>query len=194
MITLYHIDHSRDPALTHRHRLPTTDPMALLLCATDGLRRSCTAARIAAADPWVHSARAHRLHLATTLFLAGGYVRVALIDSDDLVFAYQATQRQGRISWTQQPAPALRPLHQDDQRGTDLGDFMLRCTDEAVTMFCVDSDGFTPVPLSGKILWCEAVSPGWRTQMHPNGARVWAADGTLLDANGNCSIFDDVDA
>lgn len=30
-------------------------------------------------------------------------------------------------------------------------------------------------------------------QRHPNGAPMWAPDGTLLDDKGNRSIFDDVD-
>ena len=32
-----------------------------------------------------------------------------------------------------------------------------------------------------------------RASKHPNGAHVWSPDGTLLDENGNRSIFDDVD-
>ncbi|PBB96697.1 hypothetical protein [Mesorhizobium sp. WSM3862] len=32
-----------------------------------------------------------------------------------------------------------------------------------------------------------------RAAKHPNGRHVWAPDGTLLDENGNRSIFDDVD-
>ncbi len=31
------------------------------------------------------------------------------------------------------------------------------------------------------------------TERHPNGQRMWADDGTLLDEHGNRSIFDDVD-
>lgn len=30
-------------------------------------------------------------------------------------------------------------------------------------------------------------------QRHPNGAPMWAPDGTLLDDRGNRSVFDDVD-
>ncbi|RUV19909.1 MULTISPECIES: hypothetical protein [unclassified Mesorhizobium] len=32
-----------------------------------------------------------------------------------------------------------------------------------------------------------------RTAKHPNGQHQWSPDGTLLDENGNRSIFDDVD-
>ena len=32
-----------------------------------------------------------------------------------------------------------------------------------------------------------------RAAKHPNGAPKWSPDGTLLDENGNRSIFDDVD-
>lgn len=32
-----------------------------------------------------------------------------------------------------------------------------------------------------------------RAAKHPNGQHVWSPDGTLLDENGNRSIFDDVD-
>lgn len=42
----------------------------------------------------------------------------------------------------------------------------------------------------------EAVRAAYAAQAeerHPNGAPKWAPDGTLLDAKGNRSIFDDVD-
>ncbi|WP_457154332.1 primosomal protein N' family DNA-binding protein [Mesorhizobium sp. P5_C1] len=32
-----------------------------------------------------------------------------------------------------------------------------------------------------------------RAAKHPNGVQKWSPDGTLLDENGNRSIFDDVD-
>lgn len=36
-------------------------------------------------------------------------------------------------------------------------------------------------------------NPGWRNQKHPNGQPAYSPDGTMLDENGNRSIFDDVD-
>jgi hypothetical protein len=33
-----------------------------------------------------------------------------------------------------------------------------------------------------------------RTLVHPNGAPMFAPNGTMLDADGNRSVFDDVDA
>lgn len=42
----------------------------------------------------------------------------------------------------------------------------------------------------------EAVRAAYAAQAeekHPNGAPKWAPDGTLLDEQGNRSIFDDVD-
>lgn len=36
-------------------------------------------------------------------------------------------------------------------------------------------------------------NPGWRQQTYPNGAPMFAEDGTMLDDKGNRSIFDDVD-
>lgn len=35
--------------------------------------------------------------------------------------------------------------------------------------------------------------PGWRAMTHPGGERLFADDGTMLDALGNRSIFDDID-
>jgi hypothetical protein len=35
--------------------------------------------------------------------------------------------------------------------------------------------------------------PGWRHKTYPNGAKMYAKDGTMLDDKGNRSIFDDVD-
>ena len=36
-------------------------------------------------------------------------------------------------------------------------------------------------------------NPGWRDQKHPNGSPRYSPDGTMLDSDGNRSIFDDVD-
>ncbi|HEY5411317.1 MAG TPA: hypothetical protein VIJ94_11390 [Caulobacteraceae bacterium] len=47
--------------------------------------------------------------------------------------------------------------------------------------------------MSRKTRDLDAVTPGWRLLVHPNGAPVFSADGTMLDERGNRSIFDDVD-
>lgn len=48
-------------------------------------------------------------------------------------------------------------------------------------------------PRSEKIKRLDLHTPGWPDFTHPNGARKFAADGTMLDDKGNRSIFDDVD-
>jgi hypothetical protein len=44
-----------------------------------------------------------------------------------------------------------------------------------------------------KLSFMDAVFPTWRTDRLPNGMPMWSLDGTLLDEQGNRSIFDDVD-
>ena len=40
----------------------------------------------------------------------------------------------------------------------------------------------------------DMTTPDWRSLKHPNGAPMFSPTGTLLDDQGNRSIFDDVDS
>lgn len=44
-----------------------------------------------------------------------------------------------------------------------------------------------------KLANLDQYTPGWRDMRHENGAPRFSLDGTMLDPNGNRSIFDDVD-
>lgn len=44
-----------------------------------------------------------------------------------------------------------------------------------------------------KIMNLNRHTPGWRDMVYPNGKPKFASDGTMLDEDGNRSIFDDVD-
>lgn len=44
-----------------------------------------------------------------------------------------------------------------------------------------------------KIRRLDDACPGWREITYPNGARMYSDKGTMLDADGNRSIFDDID-
>lgn len=48
-------------------------------------------------------------------------------------------------------------------------------------------------PVSDKVSRLDQNVRGWREMRHDNGRPVFSEDGTMLDENGNRSIFDDVD-